>query len=270
MNKYLTFQAYLEWGEARKATFPPPPGLIGLALLGVRTSGQARVGGPERGSRAWRHAYTQGEALVARSLWKNCLLPRPSRPPCPGANHFRPRSLSLYPSSGDALQCGFNGQGLRNPPPPQAFSLSKGPDSAPCFPKSGGEAPASVSARAWQLPIFVPAGLESLLPAGFLIQFLSHINGKIWRSPGRPGASPRSTRRKGAGSSPRGTIRIRMLVRDGEEVLQAACAHNTFSASPPPTRALTSLGNKPIVKGVPGDKNGWSPHVGSPGPNHPA
>lgn len=41
-NKYLTFQAYLEGAGPGKRHFPPPPGMIGLALPGVGTSGQVR------------------------------------------------------------------------------------------------------------------------------------------------------------------------------------------------------------------------------------
>lgn len=103
VNKYLTFQTYLEGGEAPKASFPPPPVLIGLALPGWEQADRPGWAVQREAAARGHTATPQGEVLVAGSLWKNCLLPTPCRPPCPGANHFQPRRLSLYPSSGDAL-----------------------------------------------------------------------------------------------------------------------------------------------------------------------
>lgn len=150
-TKYLTFQAYLEGGEARKITFPQP-GPDWLSSSGGGDMRQSRAGGPERGSRAWTQAYTpRGSAGLPKPL--EGLLPTPSRPPCLGASHFRPRRLSLYTSfKWGQVKCGFSGQGLEGSLHPGLCLCPKIRTQPPAFPKSRGEASASILARARQPP----------------------------------------------------------------------------------------------------------------------
>lgn len=180
-SKYLTFQTYLEGGEARKATLPPPPGPIGSAFPGV--------GGPERGSGAWTPGYSprgcagrrKPEGLSA-SHSLQAAVSRCEALPTPAL-----QSLSFR---GGRAGAWVQGARRRRPPPPGRVRHSRVPERRPAFPKSRGDAPASVSARSGPPHVFVLSGLESLLPTGFLLKSLSHINGKIGGNTGRPGNSP--------------------------------------------------------------------------------
>lgn len=132
-------------GGARRATFPPPSSLIGLALSGVGTSGQARVRCPETRSRPRTPTYTPrgnvdhlnplelstSHSLQAAVSGRESL---PSQAP-----------QSLYRSSGDSLQCGFSGQSLGGPLHAPVFRSPHCPKlrkQRPAFAKPRGAAPA--------------------------------------------------------------------------------------------------------------------------------
>lgn len=93
-----------------------------------------------------------------------------------------------------------------------------------------------------------------------LIQFLSHINEKIWGSSGRPGNAPQRSLTKIDGSKKYWKPCMRDCpswdVGPGWRRGSATPARtlDTFAASPHTASALTSPGNRPVVKGV-GDKN---------------
>lgn len=154
-SKYLTFQAYLEGGEARKATFPPPPGPAGLAFPGV--------GGPERAAaRGHQATPAPGEARTV------CFpLPPGGRDTSdPGA------SVPILPM-GTRRSVGSVCKASEPPHPPHTHPgrvrCPRVPAQRPAFPKPRGEAPASVSARSWPPHVFVLAGWESLFPTGFSV-----------------------------------------------------------------------------------------------------
>ena len=129
----------------------------------------------------------QGEALVSRSLWKNYFPLPPGRSVLVRVTSVPGASVFIHPSNGDMLKCGFSGQGLEGSLHSRLFLCPKIRTQRPAFPKSRGEASASVLARAWQPPRLCSRRDGVLSSRQILIQFLSHINGTIWGSPGRPG-----------------------------------------------------------------------------------
>lgn len=121
-------------GEAPKATFPPPPGLIGLALPGVGTSGQSQVGGPEKCSRAWTQGYPPRGSADRRKLLEE--LPT-SHSLQAAVSRCESPLLILAPQS---LSFSWGRAGVwvqwarpRRPPPPPVLSLSEGLDTVLCF-----------------------------------------------------------------------------------------------------------------------------------------
>lgn len=166
-----------------KSAFPPPPGPDWLSASG---GGVKRVGSrvavlPPTAERG--HSPTpQGEGLVALNRWKPGLLTSPFQPPCPG------RPQSVYPPNGDAVQ--FELVGKASEAPPLRSQLSEGPNVAPSLSESVrcGSRPSSVSGLATLCVCSCRAGAPS--SRRILLQFLSHINGRIRENPGRTGNSP--------------------------------------------------------------------------------
>lgn len=147
--------------------FPPPSGLIGLALPRVGTSEQARVCSPETHSRTPTPAYTpRGNAGRLKMLEE---LPTSNSPHYAvlGGSHFRFGRLGLFIRQ-VGTQCGTSGQGLGgslHTPLFRSLHCPKVQMQRPAFPKSRVAASASVSARAWQPHVWQPPpGWSSFFP----------------------------------------------------------------------------------------------------------
>lgn len=171
-------------GRGLKSDISPSPGLDWLSASGggdqqTGPGGRSREGQPRVDTRL----PPRGSAGCPKSL--EAVFPIPSRPPCPGANHFRPRRLNLYPSSGEGLQCGFSVQGLGGSLYSGLFLCPKVGTQRPACPKSGGEAPAC-----FRLGLGSPI---SLFPPGwspfFTLHSYSVSQSHKWENLGKSGAA---------------------------------------------------------------------------------
>lgn len=120
-------------GRGPKSVVSPSPCPNWLSASGVGTSGQARVGGSERGSRAGTHRNTpRGSAGRWKPLEElstsHSLQAAVSR--CESLPTQAPQPLSF---KWGRTVVWVQWARSRRPLPPRALSLSEGPDAAPCF-----------------------------------------------------------------------------------------------------------------------------------------
>lgn len=179
------------------------------------------MGGPRRGSHARTPAYiARKSAGHPKSPDTGLFLLFPS------ASHLRPQRLSFFIRQvGTSCSVGSAVKASEAPAPPRTLSLlcPKIRTQQPAVPEASS---ASVSA----IPRFCSRRI--------LLQFLSHINGRISGNSGRPHQSRMSERVQGALHAGTAPLNCWSQMEERRRILQPARPHHSFAASPhPPARS---------------------------------